>query len=211
MGSPPYLLSLGWNHSNLYSILKCPPAALSFLEYLSTYMMISYLSGYGGTSWSGKHRQTENLCYVDTVLRMMPWKSSDLGVPTLTHTNITNRGWESSRYLKISSFPIWDNLAMNLPVATCWAMPSQGIFPIQGSNLHLLCLLHWQEGSLPVAPPGKPSSLHRHHERYLMTEANTDSFALVKSEEQGLSPGWHRVLQAQVTFCYRWLCRSCKG
>lgn len=121
MGSPPYLLSLGWNHSNLYSILKCPPAALSFLEYLSTYMMISYLSGYGGTSWSGKHRQTENLCYVDTVLRMMPWKSSDLGVPTLTHTNITNRGWESSRYLKISSFPIWDNLAMNLPVATCWA------------------------------------------------------------------------------------------
>ena len=26
----------------------------------------------------------------------------------------------------------------------------QGIFPTQGSNLHLLCLLHWQEDSLPV-------------------------------------------------------------
>ena len=25
------------------------------------------------------------------------------------------------------------------------------------SNLHLLCLLHWQVGSLPPAPPGKPS------------------------------------------------------
>ena len=34
------------------------------------------------------------------------------------------------------------------------AMPS--IFWIQGSNLHLLCLLHWQVGSLPLALPGKP-------------------------------------------------------
>ena len=32
----------------------------------------------------------------------------------------------------------------------------QGIFPTQGLNLHLLCLLHWQAGSLPLAPPGKP-------------------------------------------------------
>ena len=30
----------------------------------------------------------------------------------------------------------------------------QGIF-LQGSNPHLLCLLHWQAGSLPLAPPGK--------------------------------------------------------
>ena len=29
----------------------------------------------------------------------------------------------------------------------------QGIFPTQRSNLHLLCLLHWQAGSLPLAPP----------------------------------------------------------
>ena len=32
----------------------------------------------------------------------------------------------------------------------------QGIFPTQGLNPHLLCLLHWQVGSLPPAPPGKP-------------------------------------------------------
>ena len=32
----------------------------------------------------------------------------------------------------------------------------QGIFPTQGLNLHLFCLLHWQAGSLPLAPPGKP-------------------------------------------------------
>ena len=31
----------------------------------------------------------------------------------------------------------------------------QGIFPTQGSNPRLLCLLHWQAGSLPVVPPGK--------------------------------------------------------
>ena len=31
----------------------------------------------------------------------------------------------------------------------------QGIFLIQGSNLHLLGLLHWQVGSLPLLPPGK--------------------------------------------------------
>ena len=31
-----------------------------------------------------------------------------------------------------------------------------GIFPTQGLNLYLLYLLYWQEGSLPLAPPGKP-------------------------------------------------------
>ena len=33
----------------------------------------------------------------------------------------------------------------------------QGIFPTQGLNPYLLCLLHWQVGSLPLAAPGKPS------------------------------------------------------
>ena len=31
----------------------------------------------------------------------------------------------------------------------------QGIFPTQGLNLHLLHLLHWHVGSLPLMPPGK--------------------------------------------------------
>ena len=31
-----------------------------------------------------------------------------------------------------------------------------GIFLTQGSNPHLLCLLRWQVGYLPLAPPGKP-------------------------------------------------------
>jgi len=33
----------------------------------------------------------------------------------------------------------------------------QGIFPTQGLNPCLLCHLHWQVGSLPLAPPGKPT------------------------------------------------------
>ena len=37
-----------------------------------------------------------------------------------------------------------------------WVALLQGIFPTQGLNPHLLCLLHWQECSLPLAPPGKP-------------------------------------------------------
>ena len=32
----------------------------------------------------------------------------------------------------------------------------QGFFSTQGLNTHFLCLLHWQVGSLPLAPPGKP-------------------------------------------------------
>ena len=42
----------------------------------------------------------------------------------------------------------------DLPGVGCHAL-LQGIFLTQGWNLHLLCLLHWQAVSLPLAPPGK--------------------------------------------------------
>ena len=42
------------------------------------------------------------------------------------------------------------------PGALCHAL-LQGIFPIQGLNLRLFHPLHRQAGSLPLAPPGKPS------------------------------------------------------
>ena len=35
------------------------------------------------------------------------------------------------------------------------------IFPIQGSNLSLLCLLHWQASSLQLAPHGKPKTVDK--------------------------------------------------
>ena len=34
----------------------------------------------------------------------------------------------------------------------------QGLFPTQGWNPPLLCLLRWQVGSLPLASPGKPQT-----------------------------------------------------
>ena len=37
---------------------------------------------------------------------------------------------------------------------------SRGIFLTHGSNPHpKMCLLHWQEDSLPLEPPGKPAYL----------------------------------------------------
>ena len=41
----------------------------------------------------------------------------------------------------------------------CHALP-EGIFQTQGLNPHLLHLLHWQVGSLPLVPPGKPPVQH---------------------------------------------------
>ena len=35
----------------------------------------------------------------------------------------------------------------------------QGIFPTQGLNSHVSCLLHWQADSLPLAPRGKPFAM----------------------------------------------------
>ena len=52
-----------------------------------------------------------------------------------------------------SSCP-WDSPGKNTGVG-CRAL-LQGIFLTQGLNLHLLHLLRWQVGSLPLASPGKP-------------------------------------------------------
>ena len=42
----------------------------------------------------------------------------------------------------------------------------QGIFLTQGSNPSLLCLLHWQEDSLPLVPPGKPILIYKYIYKY---------------------------------------------
>ena len=45
-------------------------------------------------------------------------------------------------------------------IKECIAMPtSGGIFLTQGSNSSLLNLLHWEAGSLPLAPPGGPNGI----------------------------------------------------
>ena len=52
----------------------------------------------------------------------------------------------------------WDFPGKNTGMG-CHAL-LQGIFLTQGLNPRFSHLLHWQEGSLPLAPPGKP-----HHQR----------------------------------------------
>ena len=54
----------------------------------------------------------------------------------------------------------WDSPGKNTGVG-CHAL-LQRIFPTLGSNPRLMSFyLHWQVGSLPLAPPGKPQSLVR--------------------------------------------------
>ena len=54
-----------------------------------------------------------------------------------------------------------DALGKNTGVG-CHAL-LQGIFPIQGSNLSFLRVLHWQVGSLSLTPPGKPTQVSQIH------------------------------------------------
>ena len=56
-----------------------------------------------------------------------------------------------SLLLLLQSFPASGSFSMSgLPC------PPSGDHPNPGINLHLSCLLRWQAGSLPLAPPGKP-------------------------------------------------------
>ena len=48
----------------------------------------------------------------------------------------------------------WDSPGKNTAVGCHFLL--QGIFPTQELNPHLLRLPHWQAGSSPLVPPGKP-------------------------------------------------------
>ena len=52
----------------------------------------------------------------------------------------------------------WDSPGKNTGVG-CHAL-LQGVFLTQGLNPRILHLLHWQAGSLPLVPPGKPNYIH---------------------------------------------------
>ena len=69
------------------------------------------------------------------------------GGQLLRHVELFEAPWtlalQVALYMGFSGQECWNGLHSLL----------QGIFPIQGSKLHLL---HWQTGSLPPAPPWKP-------------------------------------------------------
>ena len=70
--------------------------------------------------------------------------------------NLPNPGIESrSPALQVDSLPAEPQGKPKNTGVGCYFL-LQRIFPTQGLNPRLLCLLHWQVGSLLLAPPGKP-------------------------------------------------------
>ena len=77
--------------------------------------------------------------------------------------------WPHSAYM-LSCVPLWRPHGLSPASLLCpWVLRAglleypfqchsflQGIFLTQGANLCFLRLLHWQENSLPIEPPGKP-------------------------------------------------------
>ena len=61
----------------------------------------------------------------------------------------------SSVQLFAAPWTPWDSLGKNTGVG-CHALLQGTLFLIQGLNPHLLHLLYWPAGSLPLTPPGKP-------------------------------------------------------
>ena len=57
-------------------------------------------------------------------------------------------------YSPLGSSVHGDSLSKNTGVGL--PCPPPGVLPDPGLNPCLLCLLHWQVGSLSLAPPGKP-------------------------------------------------------
>ena len=72
----------------------------------------------------------------------------------LSHSVVSNSLW-SHRLQPARLLCPWNFPDKNTGLGCYFLL--QGIFPTQGSNQHLLCLLHWQADSLPSRPPGKPS------------------------------------------------------
>ena len=73
---------------------------------------------------------------------------------------------------------LWNFLGKNTGVG-CWFL-LQGIFPTQGSNLHLL---HWQADSLPLVPPGKPIIREQTHFNYFKPQSSSTKWRQVFPKE----------------------------
>ena len=80
-------------------------------------------------------------------------------VCSVSHSAVPNSLWphrlEATTLLWPGHFP-----GKNTGVYCCYFLLQEAP-STQGSNLRLLCLLHWQADSLPLAPPGKPMTLNR--------------------------------------------------
>ena len=107
-------------------------------------------------SWAGGQPSSHSLCNprvqdagpVHAGLCPWCWWSS----PTVVSDSAQPHGLQPDRLL----CP-WDSLGKNTGVGCHFLL--QGIFPTQGSNPRLPCLLDWQADSLPLSHLGS----HHHH------------------------------------------------
>ena len=79
----------------------------------------------------------------------------------------------------------------------------QGIFLTQKPNPHLVCLLHWQSGSLPLAPPRKPTVATPEVHFLLMILEKTDLTLLRKQEFFPAVPGLLGCIADPVLYTLR--------
>ena len=104
----------------------------------------------------------------------------------------------------------------------CWNFPGkntgvgchfllQRIFLTQGLNWRFLHLLHWQAGSFPQVPPGKPWSTIG---GWISEKRSSPILCFYKIEVQrweAISPGPHYLRVSSRTFSWIWYClRGCR-
>ena len=105
-----------------------------------------------GWPWWWLLGQKWTLCSGGQGLRRWAERSDGMRSISVICSIMSNSLWPHRLSPPGSSCP-WDSPGKNTEVG-CHAL-LQGIFPTQGLNLYLLCLMHWQAGSLPLAPPGQ--------------------------------------------------------
>ena len=91
---------------------------------------------------------------------------AEMRVCLLSHSALSDSLWPHGLQ-PARLFCPWDSPGKNTGVG-CHAF-LQGIFSTQGSNLYLLCLLHLQADSLPLAPPGSYVSFLLYGKSCLLT------------------------------------------
>ena len=80
-----------------------------------------------------------------------------------------------------------DPLSVELSRQEYWSglpSPSSGIFPTQGLNLHLLCLLHWQADSLLLSHLGKLCS-NKSHDLRPLSQICLSMLLMPKNDQDG--------------------------
>ena len=135
-----------WVYSKSWrlSILQLSPFLKYCIEYSESFAFyVNFrISFYISTKWLTGILITNGTGEVLCVLHMKSLQSCPTISDPMNHSLPTSPSMGSSRH------EYWSGLPSPLS--------DSGIFLTQPWNPHLLCLLQWQMGSLPLAPPGKP-------------------------------------------------------